>query len=184
MAFIRSLAVLVLTSLTLVCASPPKCVPEKTWYEFSGVAFCFPKESVVRLSHLNMSEPASEISFEPLEPVSPFQASFILQSSDSGLSQLSERFGKMEQAFLLSLIEPEYSEQEWDVISSVLRLEPTSTVKRLGSDNAEIIAIVHYPDPLSSLYVFVPEYKGYLLLAGEMTESQVEWLATHITLPN
>lgn len=170
----------IISAITAACASTPPCQGLTAWYQFTETEFCFPKESVVRLSHFNLSEPGAEIDFNPSSMEGPFKVSFIRQSEESGLSQLSGRFNKNVLDFLTNLDEQNYSESDWKIISSVLRLESTTKIRQLGSNNTPIVAVIHHPEPLSSIYILAPDDDSHVLLAGEMTERQVEWLVRHI----
>ena len=182
MLFFRLLTLVIISSITAACASTPPCQDRTAWYEFTETEFCFPKESVVRLNHLNLPEPGAEVEFNPSGMEGPFSVSFIRQSDESGLSELSSRFNKSIPDFLINLNENSYSDADWQLISSVLRLESNTKIKRFGSNDTPIIAIIHHPEPFSSIYILTPGTDSHILLAGEMTESQVEWLVRHIGL--
>lgn len=180
MMMIRSLLVTLLTALTFACAANPPCESSTVWYEFSEVEFCFPKDSIVRLNHLNMSEPAAEIEFKPLDMDTAFKVSFIYQSENSGLNELSDHFDKSPVEFLTSLTEQDYSETDWQLITSILRLEPATKVSSLAYGETTLVTIVNHPEPLSSVYVLNAGSNSHVLLAGDMTERQVEWLLGYI----
>jgi len=178
--FIRLLSLATVLSLTSVSANTDPCGDRSVWYEFTETEFCFPKESVVRISHFDLAEPGAEIQLNPASMEAPFSVSIIRQTQKSGLNLLSERFDTSPVDFLARLDEKNHSESDWQMIASVLRLEPTSIIKRYGSKETPIVALVNHPEPLSSIYILTAVTDSHVLLTGEMTESQIEWLLHHI----
>lgn len=157
-----------------------QCDTQPTWYSFSEVGFCFPKSNIAKISHLNLSEPAAELTFGSNMGPELYQVSFILQSEDSGIYRLSDHIGHSVGSMFSGLASDSLSAQHMELVFDALSLTKDSQISQYRRNNIEVTLIIRKRGPYNSLYVVIPGYQGLLYMAGEFSLSQAEDLISWI----
>lgn len=158
-----------------------QCDTQPVWYSFSEVGFCFPKSNIAKINHLNLSEPAAELTFgsSSMDP-ELYQVSFVLQSEDSGLSRLSDHIGHSVGLMLSGVAGGTLSAEHVELVSDILSLTKDSQISQYRRNNIEVTLIMRKRGAYNSMYMVIPGYQGLLYMAGEFSLSQAEDLISWI----
>ncbi len=175
--------VLMMMSIGAANADRPvanQCKTLDSWYLFSQQAFCFPKSKVIKLTHLNQSEPSASVVLQPNESSSSIELGVFWEPENGAIGRLSQHFGLSVDELFVRLEGADFSEEEQSLVSKVLWLDASEKIDVQEIAETSVLTIVRSGGAHSSVYIHNPSWQGLIYLAGELSEDQAEWVVRHI----
>lgn len=158
----------------------PSCGDSPYWITFSEMEFCVAKRDIEHLSHLNLSSPSMQITFQSGEALLPEILVNALDASKATGGVHTQFELTVREFFLHGFSKEIDSEENAELFRSVMTIDANTILQHYSNNDIDAFVILREPDLWDDVYILNDDREVIIQLAGEFNVSQIEWLLARL----